>query len=163
MTSVILMSPRVDEKEQEMNILMNQLLQCMSIMQGVVLTHPSSKAFMGRKYPLEVRFSRSVSLNHTIDSRAQTLLDLLYVSRHIPNSSKDQDAFVKSTPSHTPSRSSSYSSSSTSSVPLASVVLDTLLCVLVDAPIALRVFEDVDGIRVIVKLLKRANTPKEVK
>jgi len=48
-------------------------------------------------------------------------------------------------------------------VHLSSAVLDTLLCVLVDSSVALRVFEDVKGVQAVVKLLKRAGTPREVR
>lgn len=33
----------------------SQLTQALSIIQGVALTHQSTKAFLGRKYPLDVR------------------------------------------------------------------------------------------------------------
>lgn len=46
---------------------------------------------------------------------------------------------------------------------LSSAILDTLLCVLVDSSAALRTFEDVNGVRAVVKLLKRAGTPREVR
>lgn len=46
---------------------------------------------------------------------------------------------------------------------LSSAVLDTLLCVLVDSSAALRTFEDVNGVQAVVKLLKRAGTPREVR
>ncbi|KAJ6532262.1 cell division control protein 14, SIN component-domain-containing protein [Mycena vulgaris] len=49
------------------------------------------------------------------------------------------------------------------STPLASIVLDTLLCVLVDAPGALRIFEACHGVHSIVRILKRAATPREVR
>ena len=48
-------------------------------------------------------------------------------------------------------------------IPLASVVLDTLLCVLVDSIPSLRVFEDLNGVQVVVKILKRSGTPREVR
>lgn len=69
----------------------------------------------------------------------QTLLDLLLVSRHLPTS--------KSSPQP----------------PLTSCVLDTLLCVLVDLPPSLRTFETANGLQVVVKILKRAGTPREVR
>lgn len=48
-------------------------------------------------------------------------------------------------------------------VPLSSVVLDTLLCILVDLPEALRAFEGVHGVQAVVRILKRAATPREVR
>jgi len=46
---------------------------------------------------------------------------------------------------------------------LASAVLDTLLCILVDSSVALRAFEEVKGVQIAVKILKRAGTPREVR
>jgi len=48
-------------------------------------------------------------------------------------------------------------------LPLSSVVLDTLLCVLVDSSPALRAFEESNGVQAVVKILKRAGTPREVR
>jgi hypothetical protein len=83
---------------------------------------------------------------------SQILLDLLITSRHVPSPSLEPDF-------------SSSSSSSTQYTPpaLSSVVLDTLLCVLVDSSSALRAFEDAAGVKCVVKILKRAGTPKEVR
>ncbi|KAI0941394.1 hypothetical protein AcV7_002984 [Taiwanofungus camphoratus] len=60
------------------------------------------------------------------------------------------------------SKSRSHSPN-TSSVSLASAVLDTLLCILVDSSPALRVFEELKGLQLVVKILKRAGTPREVR
>ncbi len=46
---------------------------------------------------------------------------------------------------------------------MTSIVLDTLLCILVDASASLRVFEAASGVQAIVKILKRAGTPREVR
>lgn len=66
---------------------------------------------------------------------------------HADRPSKKEDGNVKNTPS--PS--------------LASAVLDTLLCILVDSSPALRAFEDTNGVQYVVKILKRAGTPREVR
>ena len=83
----------------------------------------------------------------------QILVTLLTTSRH--------------TSIITPSAGSSMtglSSDKASSVAhLSSAILDTLLCVLVDSSAALRTFEDVKGVQAVVKLLKRAGTPREVR
>ncbi|KAK2465965.1 hypothetical protein APHAL10511_001606 [Amanita phalloides] len=63
----------------------------------------------------------------------EILLDLLLVSRHVPQR------------------------------PLSSIVLDTLLCILVDAPNSIRSFENANGVQSVVKILKRAGTPREVR
>jgi len=49
----------------------------------------------------------------------------------------------------------------TTSLPLA--VVDALLCILVDAPRAIRSFEELKGLEVIVKCLKKAGLPKDVR
>lgn len=46
---------------------------------------------------------------------------------------------------------------------LATAVLDTLLCIMVDAPPALRAFEAANGVRAVVRILKRAGTPRETR
>lgn len=124
----------VDEKDSDLVTLASQLIQALSIIQGVALNHPPSKQWLGRRYPLH------------------TLLDLFMASRHVSlmNSSSR-------------SSSSSQSKSSPPSLSLSSAVLDTLLCILVDSSPALRVFEDVNGVQYIVKILKRAGTPREVR
>ncbi|KAI0034092.1 cell division protein Cdc14 [Vararia minispora EC-137] len=124
------------DKGTEAAALSAQLIQALSLVQGVSLIHNRSKDFLGRKYSLEV------------------LVDLLWVSRH---SGVAQASPASSNPS-TPS-------SKTKSTPtgLASAVLDTLLCVLVDSSSALRVFERASGVQTVVKLLKRPNALREVK
>ncbi|KAJ7068635.1 cell division control protein 14, SIN component-domain-containing protein [Mycena amicta] len=115
-----------DETDAEVATLSSQLALSLSIMQGVCLTHSTSKAYLGRRYSLEV------------------LLDLFIASRHLSSTP------VKSTTAAAP-------------LPLASVILDTLLCILVDSSPALRVFESCQGVHAIVKILKRAGTPREVR
>ncbi|PPR05216.1 hypothetical protein CVT26_012292 [Gymnopilus dilepis] len=106
--------------------LADQLVLALSIIQGIVLNHGASKAYMGR---------RSI------------LLDLLLASRHLsPTSDNSSDSNPKSGPP-----------------PLTSIVLDTLLCILVDSSTALRVFEQASGVQAVVKILKRAGTPREVR
>ncbi|PFH46419.1 hypothetical protein AMATHDRAFT_7834 [Amanita thiersii Skay4041] len=75
----------------------------------------------------------------------EILLDLLLISRH-----------VSSPPT-------AESHSSTSHPHLSSIVLDTLLCILVDSPTSLRSFENVNGVQTVVRILKRAGTPREVR
>jgi hypothetical protein len=101
--------------------LSSQLSQSLFIIQGIILNHPESKQYMGRRYALEI------------------LIDLLQTSRHLCTNTQEQV------------------------MTLSSVVVDTLLCILVDSPTALRVFEETNGVRAIVKLLKRAETSKDVR
>lgn len=60
-------------------------------------------------------------------------------------------------------RSGSGRNQQVNEVPLTSIVLDTLLCILVDSPSALRMFENAQGVQVVVRILKRAGTPREVR
>ncbi|KJA29674.1 hypothetical protein HYPSUDRAFT_60531 [Hypholoma sublateritium FD-334 SS-4] len=78
----------------------------------------------------------------------ETLLDLLLVSRHLSTPQESAESKARSTPN---------------SPHMTSIVLDTLLCILVDASAALRVFEAASGVQAIVKILKRAGTPREVR
>ncbi|KAI0053603.1 CDC14-domain-containing protein [Auriscalpium vulgare] len=130
------------ERESEATSLAAQLVQSLNIIQGVALTHQASKLFLGRKYSLEL------------------LLDTLIVSRHLGTAPMDTPP---STGPSTPVGSGATSTSKPPMSPLASTVLDTLLCILVDLPPALRVFEACNGVQTIVKLLKRANTPRDVR
>ncbi|KAL6309815.1 cell division control protein 14, SIN component-domain-containing protein [Sparassis latifolia] len=140
-----ILSKTISDQERETQSVpfTHQLIQALSILQGVALIHEESKRYLGRRYPLEV------------------LLDLLLTSRHV--------SFVPPSTSHsTPSSprsnvSSRNESPNPPSVPLTSAVLDTLLCVLVDSSPALRLFEDLKGVQYVVKILKRAGTPREVR
>ncbi|KIY51640.1 hypothetical protein FISHEDRAFT_70615 [Fistulina hepatica ATCC 64428] len=126
-------------REAEMVVLTSQLSTSLSIVQGAALTHPSSKAFLARKYTLEI------------------LLDLLVVARHLP--------MPEGGPSKARSRSSHElcSTHPKGQQPLTSLVLDTLLCILVDSPPSLRIFETAGGLQAVVRILKRAATPREVR
>ncbi|KAH9482295.1 hypothetical protein JR316_0004393 [Psilocybe cubensis] len=125
-----------DNRASEAEELVAQLSLSLSLIQGVVLNHEASKHYLGRRSALEI------------------LLDLLLASRHVnssssSSSSSDSPAPTQAMPSTTP--------------PLTSIVLDTLLCILVDSSKALRAFEEANGVQSIVKILKRAGTPREVR
>jgi len=90
------------------------------------------------------------------------LIDLLLISRHLTPSSNSLNA-AGASGQGTASDHERSPKSISKPVPLASSVLDTLLCVLVDSSPALRIFEDANGVQVVVKILKRANTPREVR
>jgi hypothetical protein len=82
------------------------------------------------------------------------MLDLLLASRHLAD------------PSASTNKASKLNDASPRPPPstfLCATVLDTLLCILVDSPTALRGFEDVGGLQIAVKLLKRSGTPREVR
>lgn len=46
---------RQDDRKREIATISGQLVQALSIMQGVALTHKGSKRFLGRQYALQVR------------------------------------------------------------------------------------------------------------
>ncbi|KAG6379008.1 cell division control protein 14, SIN component-domain-containing protein [Boletus reticuloceps] len=124
------------ERETELNVICSQLYQLLSVIQGIALHHTGSKIYLGRRYPLEI------------------LVALLTTSRHTP----------MITPSSVGSSIAELPSDKTSSIAhLSSAIVDTLLCVLVDSSTALRTFEEVNGVQAVVKLLKRAGTPREVR
>ncbi|CAL1700051.1 unnamed protein product [Somion occarium] len=133
------------EKESEVATLSSQLMQALSIIQGVVLNHSPSKQWLGRRCALEV------------------LLNLFMASRHV--SPMPLNASNSNSPSNSNSKSTDSSSSKNTplSLSLSSVILDTLLCILVDSSPALRVFEESNGVQYVVKILKRAGTPREVR
>ncbi|KAF9534624.1 cell division control protein 14, SIN component-domain-containing protein [Crepidotus variabilis] len=116
-----------DEREAEMDQLMSQLNLSLSLIQGVVLNHESSKRYLGRRPSLEI------------------LLDLLLASRHVP-CQPDGEAKASNGVPH-----------------ITSTIIDTLLCILVDETTSLRAFEEVNGVQAVVKILKRAGTPREVR
>ncbi|KAG9123922.1 hypothetical protein FRC07_013496 [Ceratobasidium sp. 392] len=103
----------------------------LSALQGMALIHPRSKAYMGRKLSI------------------QTLLDLLTALRHASTNPDDPDATVLSGVNTTDT------TLAVSLSPLACSVIDTLLCLLVDSPSALRVFEECNGLDAIVRTLKK--------
>ncbi|KAH6914701.1 cell division control protein 14, SIN component-domain-containing protein [Coprinopsis sp. MPI-PUGE-AT-0042] len=125
---------RVDEHvEREVNTLTSQIVSSLSLIQGIALSHPNSKVFLARRYPQEV------------------ILDLLLASRHLPLSSSNN------------ADTNECRKQGSTEPPLTSLVLDTLLCILVDSSAALRMFEIVGGPQAVVRILKRATTPREVR
>ncbi|KAI6034522.1 cell division control protein 14, SIN component-domain-containing protein [Pisolithus microcarpus] len=125
------------EREAELHTICAQLYQLLSIIQGVVLHHGPSKVFLGRRYSLEI------------------LTALLTTSRHTPMINHEAGVENPVAPI-SPDKSSSIAH-------LSSAVLDSLLCILVDSSPALRIFEEVNGVQAVVKILKRAGTPREVR
>ncbi|KAG6856042.1 hypothetical protein H0H87_008146 [Tephrocybe sp. NHM501043] len=138
------------DRELQASTLSNQLALSLSLIQGVSLNHAASKAYLGRKYALEASASCIDQNIHTNERAGQVLIDLLLASRHVSNPTP--------LPTDTPSRTTAPQPQ-----PLSSMILDTLLCILVDAPGALRAFEEASGTQAIVKILKRAGTPREVR
>ncbi|KAI9513359.1 CDC14-domain-containing protein [Russula earlei] len=127
------------QNQAQCSVLNSQLTQALSVIQGVALTHHPTKAFLGRKYSLEV------------------LLDLFIISRQLASPSLGSKQPTPSDDALT------CTEEAVSPSALPNAVLDTLLCILVDSSRSLRVFEDCDGVQTIVKLLKRARTPRDVR
>ncbi|KAG7447605.1 uncharacterized protein BT62DRAFT_1074981 [Guyanagaster necrorhizus] len=121
-----------DNDSIQISQLLDQLSLSLSLIQGIVMLHPPSKTYLGRKYPVEI------------------FIDLLVTSRRA------------SCPSD-PNSSGSLLKSRELQAPLSSIVMDALLCILVDSSVALRSFEECNGVQAIVKILKRAGTPREVR
>ncbi|KAI0092154.1 cell division control protein 14, SIN component-domain-containing protein [Irpex rosettiformis] len=130
--------------DAELTIISTQIAQALSIIQGTALIHAGSKRYLGRRYPLEV------------------LVDLFYSSRRVPPVPTSVSTNL-SVPSPTSAYRKNLKGPTPTSMPLANIVLDTLLCILVDAPSSLRVFEGVNGVHTLVKMFKRAATPREVR
>ncbi|KAL1700834.1 cell division control protein 14, SIN component-domain-containing protein, partial [Schizophyllum commune] len=139
--------PSKTDRELDEPRLITQIRQALGLIQGFALNHANTKKWLGRKYALEI------------------FVDLFVVSRHLypDDPSRKASSGSNKTPS-TPSVSREGGSSSNPNAPyLSSVVLDTLLCILVDAPAALRTFEECSGVQSVVRILKRAGTPREVR
>ncbi|TFY72964.1 hypothetical protein EVG20_g4 [Dentipellis fragilis] len=93
---------------------------------------------------------------------ALVLIDLLLVSRHLTFGSDEANTAGTSTPPNAGTKPPPAKQDS-AVVPLTSAALDTLLCILVDSSPALRIFETLNGVHIVVKILKRANTPRDVR
>ncbi|GAB1519925.1 hypothetical protein RhiTH_002996 [Rhizoctonia solani] len=103
----------------------------LSALQGMALIHARSKTYLGRRLGI------------------QTLLDLLTALRHASVNPDDPDTTITSGIDAADSKLAALLS------PLACSVIDTLLCLLVDSPSALRIFEACNGLEVIVRTLKK--------
>ncbi|KAJ3504652.1 hypothetical protein NLJ89_g7825 [Agrocybe chaxingu] len=112
---------------------------------------------LAAQFSLSLSLLQGIALNHEPSKRylgrrraVEVLLDLLLASRHLASPSDNAE--------------SQRSSKSIPNPPhLTSIVLDTLLCILVDSTPALRTFEETNGVQAVVKILKRAGTPREVR
>lgn len=91
----------------------------------------------------------------------QILVHLFLVSRRVPPPKAVTPRSV-STPSTTPAGGESKAKD-VGPISLTSTVLDTLSCILVDSSPSLRAFEDVGGLKSVVKIMKRQGTTREVK
>ncbi|KAL1743118.1 cell division control protein 14, SIN component-domain-containing protein [Schizophyllum fasciatum] len=136
------------DRELDEPRLVTQMRQALCLIQGFALNHASTKEWLGRKYALEI------------------FVDLFVVSRHLylspDDASRKASGGSQNAPT-TPSASGESGAQSPSLPYLSSVVLDTLLCILVDSPAALRMFEECSGVQSVVRILKRAGTPREVR
>ncbi|CCL98259.1 uncharacterized protein FIBRA_00253 [Fibroporia radiculosa] len=137
------------QKMTEIYTLTSQLIQALFIIQGVTLVHKPSKQYLGRRYALDI------------------LLELLQTSRHIAAMSMITTATSSQTSPPTSPKAEKENAYITNpnapSMPLVSTVLDTFLCILVDSSPALRVFEELNGVQLVAKFLKRYQAPREDK
>ncbi|KAH9833640.1 CDC14-domain-containing protein [Rhodofomes roseus] len=132
------------DHKREMSTISGQLVQALSIIQGVALTHKGSKRFLGRHYAMG------------------TILDVLLTSRYVPRISTKDSGRTPSSASNA-SGDSSASSGANPFMHLTCVTMDTVLCILVDSSQAIRVFEELGGLQVMVKLLKRTGSSREIR
>ncbi|PCH40925.1 hypothetical protein WOLCODRAFT_162662 [Wolfiporia cocos MD-104 SS10] len=134
------------ERQLEASELSGYLIQALSVVQGVALMHRASKQYLGRQYALQI------------------LIDILLTSRHIV-STMPPTACTNAIPpggsQHTDRNGATNGEESVSSQTLASAIIDTLLCILVDSSSSLRVFEECKGLHAVVKILRRPGTPRE--
>ncbi|KAH9938129.1 cell division control protein 14, SIN component-domain-containing protein [Fomitopsis serialis] len=146
-TSTSKPSSEYHDRKREISTISGQLVQALSIVQGVTLTHKGSKRFLGRQYAMEI------------------MLNLLLTSRHVPwaTSLKDSDKASSSSSKANNDDSTPSHNVNPAFMHLTCVALDTLLCILVDASQSLRVFEELNGVQLVVKLLKRSGSPREIR
>ncbi|KAI5124872.1 hypothetical protein M0805_007304 [Coniferiporia weirii] len=123
--------------EEGLEAYISVIVQALSLLQGMALIHRPSKDFLGRAGPLEA------------------FIDLLSAYRHA--STKPFSNTTNASSNRSARREQHFNPS------LATAVLDTLLCVLVDSPPAIRAFEEVRGVELVVKILKRSAIPKDVR
>ncbi|EIN10961.1 CDC14-domain-containing protein [Punctularia strigosozonata HHB-11173 SS5] len=124
-----------NDYDSQITLLALNVSSVLNIVQGLALCHNSSKRWLGRRANVGV------------------LVDLMLISRHIPPAPSRDVTMPADAQSRRPAATPA----------LTSMVLDTLLCVLVDAPPAIRAFEACNGIQAVVKILKRSGTAREVR
>ncbi|KAF8207835.1 cell division protein Cdc14 [Mycena galopus ATCC 62051] len=149
------------DAEPEVSTLTSQLGLALSIIQGVCLTHAPTKAYLGRRYALEVLLDLFISSRHLSSTPFASSSDSSSDSPLKSTSNLNSDSPLK--PAQSNNSASPVKPALGAPLPLASAILDTLLCVLVDSSPALRVFEACHGVHAVVKILKRAGTPREVR
>lgn len=131
---------KLEEEEdatEEERALFSCVAQAMSLLQGVALLHAGSKAFLARKWVMELFLSLLICRQPTTPEHS------------LPASPTKSPRKISSIPNSAPN--------------LAIAIIDTLLCVLVDAPLAIRAFEEVNGLEIIVKSLKRVGIPRDIR
>ncbi|GJE84460.1 CDC14-domain-containing protein [Phanerochaete sordida] len=131
-------------------------LDALSNKGSVAPEHAPEATMISAQLMQSLNILQGVLLNHGASKHflgrrfaLEVLVDLLLVSRHVSPApaAKNEDGARKNTPP----------------VTLASAVLDTLLCIMVDSSPALRAFEEAGGVRAVVRILKRAGTPRETR
>ena len=147
---------------ESVHTLCRPMIQALTILQGVSFLHGPSKRFLARRWCIQVGvcMKRPEKNSHPT---VQLLLDLLLLSRHVPNADIEVSTPATPTKSSSSTTTNNKAVSSTPSPMLSSLIIDTLLCVLVDSPEGLRSFEEVGGLDAVVRTLKRAGVLKEIK
>ncbi|GJJ07224.1 hypothetical protein Clacol_001424 [Clathrus columnatus] len=121
--------------DEEASSICRVITQSLQVVQGLALLHSPSKQYLGKRWCIEL------------------FVDLLSIARHL-----SPLPLANSTQINT-----NTNTRSTCAPSLASTTIDTLLCILVDSPSTLRIFEQVDGIEVVVKTLKRAGVARDIR
>lgn len=144
----------------------DNILRCLRLIQGLLLLHRPSQRLFGRRSSLEVCFPAQQSAEiFVLTLVSQYLLAVLDMTRpshpfspHLSSPAPfPSPVLFPPSPYSSPnlaSRSSAASAHPATTTPLALAVLDTLLCTLVDRPKNMRVFEELDGLAAVVKVLK---------
>ncbi|GAA5998232.1 uncharacterized protein JCM10292_001060 [Rhodotorula paludigena] len=125
----------------------DNILRCLRLIQGLLLLHRPSQRLFGRRSSLEYLLA-------VLDMTRPSHPFSPHLSSPAPFPSP---VLFPPSPYSSPnlaSRSSAASAHPATTTPLALAVLDTLLCTLVDRPKNMRVFEELDGLAAVVKVLK---------
>ncbi|EJU06286.1 hypothetical protein DACRYDRAFT_103233 [Dacryopinax primogenitus] len=139
----------------------NSIILSLQLLQGCAFLHPQSKAYLGRKAPLQLL------LDILLASRphhAPIGTSLLATDSRAPSSAYPSPSPVPLSPlepAQQPTQPSQPQAQGKPSIALS--ILDTLLSILVDSPPSLRAFEAASGLEGVVRTLKRVGVPREVR
>lgn len=117
------------------NTLKPELSSIALTLQGLCLVDRRAKEELGQSWMLEVSWQCPVQVGHQL--MIQLIIDLLLILR--AQTALDGER------------------------PIVYLLLDLLCCILVDSPSNSRVFESLDGLEGVVRVLKGTGVPKEVR